>query len=381
METQEKLKRWRLILGKEAEQTLEQMASGEMLSQEDLLMDRALGAIYGGADGFGGGAGSGPSSPQLSRWLGDLRALFSPMEVQVIQNDAIRRKGLNQLLFEPEVLDQLEPSIGTAALLLTLKDQIPSCARENARAYIAKIVEDINRRLADDLKRSVTAALNRREHSPIPSASALDYRMTIRRNLKHYDTQRQVLLPEKFYFFEHAARSASRTIILDIDQSGSMGESIIYASVLSCILASMRSLKTHIVAFDTQVTDLTELCADPVEVLYGIQMGGGTDIEKSIAYCAELVQEPAKTTLFLITDLEEGGNRAGLLRRLEELKSSGVNVIVLLAISDSGKPCYDSMMAEKVSALEIPCFACPPERLPELLEAAMKHQSLQNFSR
>ena len=381
METQEKLKRWRLILGKEAEQTLEQMASGEMLSQEDLLMDRALGAIYGGADGFGGGASSGPSSPQLSRWLGDLRALFSPMEVQVIQNDAIRRKGLNQLLFEPEVLDQLEPSIGTAALLLTLKDQIPGCARENARAYIAKIVEDINRRLADDLKRSVTAALNRREHSPIPSASALDYRMTIRRNLKHYDTQRQVLLPEKFYFFEHAARSASRTIILDIDQSGSMGESIIYASVLSCILASMRSLKTHIVAFDTQVTDLTELCADPVEVLYGIQMGGGTDIEKSIAYCAELVQEPAKTTLFLITDLEENGNRAGLLRRLEELKASGVNVIVLLAISDSGKPCYDSMMAEKVSALEIPCFACPPERLPELLEAAMKHQSLQNFSR
>lgn len=381
METQEKLKRWRLILGKEAEQTLEQMASGEMLSQEDLLMDRALGAIYGGSDGFGGGAGSGPSSPQLSRWLGDLRALFSPMEVQVIQNDAIRRKGLNQLLFEPEVLDQLEPSIGTAALLLTLKDQIPSCARENARAYIAKIVEDINRRLADDLKRSVTAALNRREHSPIPSASALDYRMTIRRNLKHYDTQRQVLLPEKFYFFEHAARSASRTIILDIDQSGSMGESIIYASVLSCILASMRSLKTHIVAFDTQVTDLTELCADPVEVLYGIQMGGGTDIEKSIAYCAELVQEPAKTTLFLITDLEENGNRAGLLLRLEELKASGVNVIVLLAISDSGKPCYDSMMAEKVSALEIPCFACPPERLPELLEAAMKHQSLQNFSR
>lgn len=381
METQEKLKRWRLILGREAEQTLEQMTSGEMLSQEDLLMDHALGAIYGGADGFGGGAGNGPSSPQLSRWLGDLRALFSPMEVQVIQNDAIQRKGLNQLLFEPEVLDQLEPSIGTAALLLTLKDQIPSCARENARAYIAKIVEDINRRLADDLKRSVTAALNRREHSPIPSVSALDYRMTIRRNLKHYDTQRQVLLPEKFYFFEHAARSASRTIILDIDQSGSMGESIIYASVLSCILASMRSLKTHIVAFDTQVTDLTELCADPVEVLYGIQMGGGTDIEKSIAYCAELVQEPAKTTLFLITDLEEGGNRAGLLRRLEALKSSGVNVIVLLAISDSGKPCYDSMMAEKVSALEIPCFACPPERLPELLEAAMKHQSLQNFSR
>lgn len=381
MENTQILKRWRLILGAESQERMDSMGCGG-LSEEELLMDSALSQIYGGSNGGesgGKGAGKGKSSPNLSRWLGDLRSLFSPMEVRVIQNDAINRCGLKQLLFEPEMLDTLEPDISTASLLLTLKDQIPTKAKDNARAYIAKIVEDINRRLADDVKRSVTAALNRREHSPIPSAAALDYKMTIRRNLRCYDSERKILLPEKFYFFERASHSGSRTVILDIDQSGSMGESVIYSSIIGCILASMSSLKTHIVAFDTQVTDLTEKCADPVDLLYGIQLGGGTDIEKSIAYCQGLVSQPDKTTLFLVTDLYEGGNRAGLIRRLEELKESGVNVVVLLAISDSGSPCYDSTLARKVADLDIPCFACPPEKLPELLELALKRRSLAGY--
>lgn len=381
MEDQQILKRWRLILGAESQERINALG-GAALSQEDILMDSALSQIYGGSSASGSGGksgGRGPSSPQLTKWLGDLRTLFSPMEIKVIQKDAIERKGLKQLLFEPEMLDGLEPEISTASLLLMLKDQIPAKAKDNARAYIAKIVEDINRRLSDDLRRSVTAALNRREHSPIPSASALDYKMTIRRNLKNYDTKNQVLLPEKFYFFERASKSASRTVILDIDQSGSMGESAIYSSIMGCILASINALKTHIIAFDTKVNDLTDLCSDPVDLLYGIQLGGGTDINMSVAYCQELITEPAKTTMFIVTDLYEGGNRAQLERRLSELKSSGVNVIVLLAISDSGKPSYDNQLAEKISALEIPCFACPPEKLPELLEAALKKRSLKVF--
>jgi len=345
-------------------------------------MDTALSQIYGGnSSGSGKLGGHGPSSPMLTKWLGDLRSLFSPMEIRVIQKDAIERKGLKQLLMEPEMLEELEPDVSTASLLLMLKDQIPEKSKENARAYIAKIVEDINRRLADDLRRSVTAALNRREHSPIPSAAALDYKMTIRRNLKNYDIQRRVLLPERFYFYERASRSASRTVILDIDQSGSMGESAIYSSIMGCILASIRSVRTHIVAFDTAVNDLTDLCSDPVELLYGIQLGGGTDINNSVAYCQELVTEPDKTTMFIVTDLYEGGNRAQLIRRLEELKDSGVNLVILLAISDSGKPCFESGLAEKASSLGIPCFACPPEKLPELLEAALKRRDLRIFEK
>lgn len=379
--TLENLKRWRLILGEDSAKKMEDMGGeGFQLSEEELLMDSALAAIYGNdgiEEGKGGsGAGNGMSNPQITRWLGDLRNLFAPMEIQIIQNDAIERKGMKQLFFEPEMLEQLEPDINTGALILMLKDQVPKRAKDNVRQYIQKIVEKINERIADDVRRAVTSAMNRREHSPIPSAAAIDYKMTIRRNLKNYNKDLNVLLPEKFYFYERSSRSANRTVILDIDQSGSMGESVIYSSVMGCILASMSAVKTHIVAFDTQVHDLTDLTDDPIDLLYGIQLGGGTDIERSVKYCASLIEEPNKTTMFLISDLEEWGNRNGLVRRLGELKESGVNLVVLLAISDSGKPHYDEQMAKKIAALDIPCFACPPDKLPELLEQALNRKQI-----
>ena len=380
-DTAEQLKKWRLLLGSESESGFPADGMGVM-SAEELLMDQALSQIYGWDKGSTSQNGKGMASPILTKWLGDLRSLFSPMQVRVIQSDAIERMGMKELLFEPEMLSELAPDVSMASLLLMMKDQIPKKAKDQARDYIRRIVEEINKRLADDVRRCVSSAVNKREHSPIPSASALDHKLTIRRNLKNYDRESRSLYPEKFYFFEHAstAKSASRTIVLDIDQSGSMGESAIYASVMGCILASISSVKTHVVAFETGVTDLTERCEDPVELRYGIQLGGGTNIEKSVAYCSSLIAAPAKTTMFLVTDLYENGNRAGLLKRLEELKESGVTVVVLLAISDSGKPVYDHQMAERIAAMDIPCFGCPPEKLPELLECVLKHRGLDTFA-
>ncbi len=170
-------------------------------------------------------------------------------------------------------------------------------------------------------------------------------------------------------------------MILDIDQSGSMGESILYSSVMACILASMNAIKTRIVAFDTSVIDLTEKTDDPVDLLFGIQMGGGTDINKSVAYCQQFIETPSKTLFFLISDLDEGGNQASLLKKLEYMKQSGVIVISLLAIADGGKPYYSASMAQKIAKLEIPCFACVPERLPELLAAALKGHDLSSFDK
>jgi len=374
MSQTEQLSRWRLILGAETEQSFSGMG-GAPLSQEELLMDSALGAIYGGpGEGFGEsgrGAGKGPSSPVISKWLGDLRSLFDPETVAVVQNDAIERKGLKQLLLEPELLDTLEPDLNLASTLLMLKDQIPKKSKEAARAFIRRIVEEINRLLENDMRRAVTAALTRRAHSPLPAAAALDFPYTIRRNLKNYNKELGAILPERVWFFDRASRVNRWHVILDIDQSGSMGQSILYSSVMACVLASMSAVRTSVVAFDTQIMDLTPLCADPVDLLFGFQMGGGTDIAKSVAYCQELVESPAKTLFFLISDLDEGGNRAALLRRLEELKASGVTVVVLLAIADGGKPYYDAQTAQRVAAMDIPCFACAPEKLPELLERAL----------
>ena len=378
----EQLSRWRLILGSETEESFAGMGGGA-LSQEELLMDGALGAIYGGSgEGFGGpggGAGRGPSSPVISKWLGDLRSLFDPEIVAVVQNDAIERKGLKQLLLEPELLEDLQPDLNMASTLLMLKDQIPKKSKESARKYIRKIVDEISKLMENDVRRAVVAALNRRAHSPLPSASAIDFPYTIRRNLQNYNPELKAVIPERVYFFDRSSRVNRWHIILDIDQSGSMGQSIIYSSIMACILASMPAVKTSVVAFDTQIMDLTPLCADPVDLLFGFQMGGGTDIAKSIAYCQELVESPAKTLFFLISDLYEGGNRAALLRRVEELKEAGVNVVVLLAIADGGKPFYDPETARRISSLGIPCFACAPERLPELLERCLKGRSLEGL--
>ena len=176
MSQTEQLARWRLILGSETQESFSGMGGGA-LSQEEALMDAALGAIYGGpGESFGGGgAGKGPSSPHISKWLGDLRSLFDPETVAVVQNDAIERKGLKQLLLEPELLDGLEPDLNLASTLLMLKDQIPKKSKESARRFIRKIVEEINKMLENDMRRAVTAALNRRAHSPLPSATALDF--------------------------------------------------------------------------------------------------------------------------------------------------------------------------------------------------------------
>ncbi len=384
MTKEEQIARWRLILGSESQQTFEGMG-GIPLTSEQYLMDQALSAIYGGpGESFGGnsvGAGKGPSSPHISKWLGDLRTLFDSEIVAVVQNDAIERKGLKQLLLEPELLENLEPDLNLASTLLMLKDQIPKKSKESARKFIQKIVEEINQMLENDTRRAITAALNRRAHSPLPSASAIDFPSTIRRNLKNYNPSLGTIIPEKVWFFDRSSRVNRWNVILDIDQSGSMGQSILYSSVMACILASMSAIQTHVVAFDTEIMDLTPLCQDPVDLLFGFQMGGGTDIAKSIAYCQSLVDTPNKTLFFLISDLMEGGNRAGLLRRIEEMKASGVTVIVLLAIEDGGRAYYDEQTAQKIANMDIPCFACPPEKLPLLLERALKKQDLSIFTK
>lgn len=375
----QKLNRWRLILGAESQNRFDGFG-GTALSEEELLMDNALSAIYNDSDNMSSGsglsAGNGKSNPSIVKWLGDIRSLFDKELVVIIQNDAIERKGLKQLLFEPEILEQMEPDINLASTIMLLKEHVPKRSKESVRVFISKIVEKINRMLENDIKQSVVAALNKRKHSPIPSPSALDFKYTINRNLKNYNTDLRTIIPERFWFFDRASKTNSRTVIVDIDKSGSMGESVIYSSVMSCILASMNSLKTHIVTFDTEVADLTELSDDPTDLLFGINLGGGTDINKSVTYCRQFIESPSKTLFFLISDLCEGGNRAALLRQIGEMKESGVTVICLLAIADGGTPYYDTGIAQRVASMDIPCFACTPEKLPELLGCAFRGDSM-----
>lgn len=380
----EQIKRWRLILGNHSQETLEGYSpKGLTLSRDEQLMDEALAAIYdetkpesaAGTAGAGSprSAGLGPSSPRLAQWLADIRTFFPQDLVSVIQADAIHRKGLTQLLFEPETLKNIHPDISIVATLMSLRGKILERTKDTARQLVAAVVAEITRKLENEIRRAVTGALNKKSHSPLPSAAGIDWKSTINRNLKNYHHEYRMIIPERFYFFGRNRRSNRWTVILDMDQSGSMAGSIIYGSIIGSIFASLPVLSTRIIAFDTEVVDLTEQCGnDPVEMLFGIQLGGGTDINKSVAYCRQFVKDPARTIFILLSDLCEGGNQASLIKRLDDLKQSGVKVICLLALSDQGAPVYDESCARRISQLDIPCFACTPKLLPEFVEAALK---------
>jgi hypothetical protein len=378
---QEQLKRWRLILGSHAQAALAQMGAGS-LSPEQAGMDEALAAIYdetsGEAQRGQRSAGLGPSTPSLAKWLGDIRSYFKEDVVTVIQNDAIEKKGLTQLLFEPEMLKNVEPNPQLVGTLMSLKGRIPERTKETARLVVRAVVEKIKKLIEQKIRQAVMGALNRNEHSPIPHAPSIDWKWTIGRNLKNYQPSLGTIIPERVYFFSRAQRSNNWTVIVNMDQSGSMAESVVYGSVTGSIFASLPALNTRVVAFDTEVVDLTEQCgADPVDMILGVQRGGGTDINKSVAYCEQFITVPAQTIFFLITDLFEGGNQAQLVRRLKDLVESGVRVICLLALSDSGIPTYDDRLAKKIAEFGVPCFGCTPNKLPELIEGVLKKQDLK----
>lgn len=376
-------------MGETTQAELEKFSGdGFALTAADQLMDEALAAIY-DQSSENGGTGSnsrsagktGHGSFKLAKWLGDIRTLFNQEVVSVIQTDAIERKGLRELLLEPEILDSIQPDIEMVATLISLQGKIPERSKEAARRLVEAVVAEIMKRLQDDFRKAVMGAVNKRKHSPLPNLNGIDWKLTINRNLKNYHQELQKIIPERIFFYERARSANSWTVILDMDQSGSMAESIIYGSLVGAIFASLPVLKTRVVAFDTEVVDLTEQCAnDPVEMLFGIQLGGGTDINKSVAYCEQFIQEPQKTIFILLSDLYEGGNEASLVKRLEGMHEAGVKVICLLALSDQGNPCYDVGLTKKISQFGIPCFACSPNLLPELIEGALNGMDLNRLA-
>lgn len=386
----EQLRRWRLILGKDAQAPLDQMSGGTggcALGSGDAEMDAALAAIYDEIPEDDDehpkkrSAGLGASAPRLAKWLGDIRTYFKEDVVSVIQADAIERKGLTQLLFEPETLKSVQPNIQMVGTLMSLRGRIPERTKETARMVVAAVVEEVKKKLEQRLRQAVLGALNRKEHSPLPSAAAIDWKWTIGRNLKNYNAEVGTIVPERVYFYSRAQRSGAWTVIVDMDQSGSMADSVVYGAVCGSIFASLPALDTHVVAFDTEVVDLTEQCGnDPVDMIFGVQLGGGTDINKSVAYCEQFIKEPKKTLFILLTDLYEGGNEAQLVRRLGEMAAAGVKAMCLLALSDSGAPSYDEGLARKLAALGIPCFACTPMRLPDLVEGALRGADLTKLA-
>ncbi len=368
----DRLQRWRLVLGGGDADGI-----GCGLSGDALGMDGALGALY---DGPRGGDLS-ASSPNVARWLGDIRDYFPSAVVQVMQKDAIERLHLHQLLLEPEVLERVEPDVHLVSTLVSLNRAIPEHTRETARLIVRRVVEDVERRLAQQTRQAVTGALDRASRTSRPRRLAdVDWNATIRANLRHYQAELGTVIPERLIGHARRQQAIQRHIALCVDQSGSMASSVVYSSIFAAVLASIRALRTSLVVFDTSVVDMTDQLADPVDVLFGVQLGGGTDIAQALRYTRGLIGDPADSVVVLISDLIEGGNEEELRRRAKELVESGATVIVLLALSDDGAPAFDHDNAAYFASLGAPAFACTPDRFPELIAAAIERRDVATWA-
>lgn len=369
----ERLKRWRLLLGGD-----EADGVGVTLDGRALAMDRAMSALY-DVDNPGRRGGLGASAPTAARWLGDIREFFPTSVVRVMQKDAIERLNLRSLLLEPEMLESAEPDINLVTTLMSLSGVIPQKAKATARQVVRKVVDDLKRKLDSPMRQAVTGALKRSTRTRRPRHSEIDWNRTIRANLKHYQPDYRTIVPETRIGYGRK-RTELKSIIVCIDQSGSMGTSVVYSGVFGAVLASIPALRTSVVAFDTAITDLTEKMSDPVDVLMGVQLGGGTDINRALSYCQTLVRKPADTILVLITDLYEGGDNEQMLKRVASIVSSGVRMVTLLALSDEGAPFFDERNAAALATLGVPSFACTPDKFPDLMAAAIQKRDLVQWA-
>ncbi len=383
----ETLKRWRLILGgDEAEGT------GCTLTGADAQMDSALSALYeferkrkfdykSPQDGGNRKGGSEGSNPSVARWLGDIRNYFPQSVVQVMQGDALRQPELQRkLMLEPEILEQATPNVALVANLMELGKLIPSKTKDTARRVVQKVVEELIQKLEQKTVQAISGALNKSTRNKRPRYNEIDWNTTIRKNLKHYLPEYRTIIPEERIGYGRKSKRSLKDVVLCLDQSGSMGASVVYSGIFGAVMASLPQIKTQMVVFDTEVVDLTEDLKDPVELLFGVQLGGGTDINKALKYCQTIISKPDDTILVMITDLCEGGDETQMRKRIEELVSEGVQVICLLALDDSGAPYFDTHNAKFLANLGVPVFACTPDIFPDMMAAAISKQDMAQWA-
>jgi Mg-chelatase subunit ChlD len=365
------LRRWRLVLGKYAHEAL-----SSPLDSSGQRLDRALDYLYSreysgrGLRPEGGARGPGSldaSQLTVPHWLSEVRELFPRDAAETVERHALDRYGMTELIQDPKTLERLEPNTDLLRVLLTFRGQLRGPVLDAARRVIRNVVEEIKRRIEADVRRTLAGRLNRFRHSPIAIRQNFDARGTLRANLKNYDSERRRLVIDRVRFFQRNTRRLPWTVILCVDQSGSMAESVIHSAVMASILAGLPSVAVKLIVFDTAVVDLTQYVSDPVEALMSVQLGGGTDIGKAMSYCEQLIDNPQRTALVLVTDFCEGGSPARLVGVCRRLASARVRLLGLAALDMTAEPAYDKAMAARLAGAGMEIAALTPNRLAEWL--------------
>jgi Mg-chelatase subunit ChlD len=380
-DSDERNRRWRLVLGQDPQddgggaENGEGTESGDGLSAEDQVLDQMLETLYGESEE----GDLGDSAPDIARWLGDIRGYFPENVVRIMQRDALQRFKLRKILDQPELLAAIEPDVNLVADILALKKVMPVKTRETAREVVRQVVEELREKLTYPLEQAIKGSLDRATRTRRPRFKEINWGRTIHKNLKHYQPDQRTIIPETLVGYGRK-RSSLKDIIIALDTSGSMAASVIYGSIYGAVLASIPAVSTRLVMFDTSVVDLSEELDDPVELLFGIRLGGGTNIDRALAYCQGLISRPQDTVLVLISDLYEGGSKEGMVRRLAEMSAGGVKVVTLLALNDKGAPRFNREMGQQLADLGIPSFACTPDLFPDLMSAVLEDRDLRQWA-
>jgi hypothetical protein len=365
-----RLQRWRLILGADAV-----VDDQGILDKNQSELDLLLAAIY---DGGEMGVLNG-SSPKINRWLGDIRKYFPIPVVRMLQQDAMDRLNLKQMLLEPELLASLDVNVSLVATLLQLKDLLPDETKHTAVLVIQSLIEQLEKELKQPLEQAYRGRWKKNSYRSAYPKRKIDWHRTILNNLKHYQPVEKILIPQHFYCFQSHTPKLSR-LILAVDQSGSMANSVVHAGIIACVLAGIPSFKTNLVVFDTEVVDLTDHLSNPVDILFSMQLGGGTHIAKALRYCQSLVTHPEETILILISDLFEGDLSDNMFGIMEKLKQDGLKIISLLSLDNEGIPSYDKKNGAKLATMGIPSLACTPQQFPALMADLFQGKNISRLS-
>lgn len=367
--------RWRLILGRFAEDDL---GAGLRGRGDYTRMDRVLDYLYGHEYASRGvrtsgdrDAGLGESILTVPTWIREVRELFPTETVELVVRHALQRYEMTALVTDPEVLEKLEPSYDLMKALLTFRGMMEGAVLDKARALIRWVVEDLTRRLTREVRAVLWGRLNRNRPTRSKCANNLDWRRTIRANLKSYDPEKRRLVLESVFFSTRQKNYMPWHIIMAIDCSGSMIDSVIHSAVMAGIFAGLPSVRVSLVAFDTAVVDLSDYANDPTSVLMSVQLGGGTDIAGAVGYCEKLVHNPTRTIFVLVTDFCEGGSAGNLIAGIHRFREAGVKVLGLASLDAEAQPAYDRQMAQRCADAGAEIAALTPMRLAEWLEKAL----------
>ncbi|MDB4962848.1 MAG: Mg-chelatase subunit ChlD [Myxococcales bacterium] len=359
-EDQSWVSRWRLVIGK----TAEQVGIAVGADQRAASAAAALDFVFEGDDR---GGGSGDSALTVPTWIDAVTELFPRQAKEVLERELIARRGIAELLDHPKLLEKIEPNIELVKTLMTHKDLLDPRARILARKIIDQVVQQLKKQLEIRVEAAITGALRKDRHSPRKVFKNLDLKKTLRKNLHHWDDERRRLLVDQLFYFAAERNKRPWHVIVCVDQSGSMLDSAIFSAVMASIFAELPAVKTSLVLFDTSVVDLSAEVGSPVDVLLKVQLGGGTDITQALVYSAGLVAEPARSIVVLITDFFEGRDERDLIDQVRVMADSGVRMIGLGALGYDARPEYNRSTARKCRKVGMDILVCTPERLAEAM--------------